>query len=198
MTYPLPAEHFPPFEIPEAANDAHWLIARTLPRGEFRAMKALNDLGIMAYCPCETKWRKTAKGKERVRYPLFQGYVFLSLPMDSMGGYVGLHQARSADGVSGIVKGPSGPVKVPHVAPTGWVNNPENKPRKRFGITNCNADEMAGKFDYAKDRNAAKEAVTSIRMSWEQFASVGRDLIMDAVEGKIELANLAENMQEAA
>jgi transcription antitermination factor NusG len=181
MTYPIPAEHFPCPEIPEAANDAHWLIARTLPRGEFRAMKALNDLGIMAYCPCETKWRKTAKGKERVRYPLFQGYVFLGLNRDIRGGYIALDQARSADGVSGVVKSNGQAATVRHAE-----------------IARINGQELAGKFDYAKDRNAAKEAVTSIRMSWEQFASVGRDLIMDAVEGKIELANLAENMQEAA
>lgn len=180
MTYPVPAEHFPCPEIPEAANDAHWLIVRTLPRGEFRAVSALKDLGFMAYLPCETKWRKTAKGKHRVRYPLFRGYVFLGLNLDVRGGYIGLEKARTADGVSGVVKANGQAATVRHSE-----------------IARINAKEIAGKFDYAKDRQQAKEAVTSIRMSWEQFASVGRDLIMDAVEGKVEIANVAEVLRAA-
>lgn len=111
MTYPLPMKAPFPLDL-EAANDDEWFVAYTNPRCEFRAALGLREQGIKVYLPCEIKWRRSKKSKERVRYPLFVRYLFVGLRVTN-GAPERLHEVRRTDGIESMVGIEGKPIAVP-------------------------------------------------------------------------------------
>lgn len=58
-----------------------WFIAYSKPRAELSSAQELRDLGVDAYCPAETVWRRHARTKTAVLRPLFPRYLFVEQPV---------------------------------------------------------------------------------------------------------------------
>lgn len=110
-----------------ASEPMTWYIARVEPRGERKALGGLIEAHISAYLPCEVRWRRHARKKERSAFALFPGYLFVGItPRQS------LYDVRSVDGVYGIV-GQTTPLPLT-ASGMAWLNN-------------LRADELKGEFD---------------------------------------------------
>ena len=132
-----------------------WFIARSAPRCEQRALTSLMENGITAYLPCETRWKRTRKAKERVKLPLFGGYLFIRLPLNDEGVPVGFHIARAANGVAGFVAMASRPAQVP----SAW-------------IARLMAEEESGAYDRTPPERSAFHAGQAVKIIRGQFAGV--------------------------
>ncbi|WP_332657348.1 transcription termination/antitermination protein NusG [Brevundimonas sp.] len=62
-----------------------WYAARTEGRGEKAAAEAIRELKLDVFLPCETRLRRTRKGKERIEHPLLPGYLFVGTNPDALG-----------------------------------------------------------------------------------------------------------------
>lgn len=74
-----------------------WFAIRTATRQELKAVTSLRELDIFAYCPVETRWRRTPRTRTKADVPLFTGYIFAQLDA------VGIALAHEADGVHAVV-----------------------------------------------------------------------------------------------
>lgn len=54
-----------------------WYIIRSASGRERAALESLQEVRLDAYLPCETRWRRTSKIKEKAQHPLFAGYLFV-------------------------------------------------------------------------------------------------------------------------
>lgn len=83
-----------------------WYVLRASTRQETRAVASLAELGLDAYCPNLTRWRRTSRVKTKVQAPLFVGYVFACLTDDDF------PTATDAEGVHKILSSAAGPLKI--------------------------------------------------------------------------------------
>ena len=81
-----------------ASEPMTWYIARVEPRGERKALNGLIECGISAYLPCEVRWMRHARKKERLALAMFPGYLFVGITARQS-----LYDVRSVDGVFGVV-----------------------------------------------------------------------------------------------
>jgi transcription antitermination factor NusG len=115
-------------------SEARWYAVYTGVRGEKKAalsiMDGLRGRGddLAVYLPCETKWRRHARKREVVTYPLFTRYLFVFIREEDM------YLVRSSEGVEDFVR--SGPH--PMTVPTRLVNQFRDM-------------EEAGDFDETRD-----------------------------------------------
>lgn len=75
-----------------------WYVLRSATRQWKRAMASLTELGLAHYVPMETRWRRTARIKERIETPLFGDYLFAKLEDADF------WKASEADGVHAILR----------------------------------------------------------------------------------------------
>ena len=61
----------------------HWYVAQTQVHAEERARANLERQGFHTYLPSYRRERRHARRREVVRAPLFPGYVFVQLDLDS-------------------------------------------------------------------------------------------------------------------
>ena len=95
----------------------NWYVVYTKPKAERRVELGLRELGLQAYCPVETFWKrrrtngqgrggKAKMGKDRARRPLLTRYLFVGLESDNF------HLVRSVDGVDAVIANAGKPVRV--------------------------------------------------------------------------------------
>lgn len=61
------------------SDSLFWHVVTTAPRQERRAHEGITDLGGVAYCPAQIRWRHYARDKRAEERALFTGYLFLGL-----------------------------------------------------------------------------------------------------------------------
>ena len=85
----------------------NWYVIYTKPKAERRVELGLRGIGLQAYCPVETFWkRRRTRGKDRARRPLLTRYLFVGLESDNF------HQVRAVDGVDAVIANAGTPVAV--------------------------------------------------------------------------------------
>lgn len=155
-------------DVPDVAGA--WFIARAAPRCERRALMSLRESGIVAYLPCEIRWRRTRNAKERVKLPLFGGYLFIRLPLDAEGAPHGFHIARACDGVSSFVTVASKPAYLP----SPWVER-------------LMSEERSGLYDRTPPERSAFTAGQAVRIIRGQFAGVLATVHAPADKGRVRI-----------
>jgi transcription antitermination factor NusG len=84
-----------------------WYCIRVATRSEGKAIRALADLGLSAYCPMETNWITHARTTERKDRPLLPGYIFATLTDSD------IWRVNRLDGVRGIIGAGGSPMPLP-------------------------------------------------------------------------------------
>ena len=91
----------------------NWYVVYTKPKAERRVELGLREIGLSAYCPVETFWkRRRTRGKDRARRPLLTRYLFVGLESDNF------HLVRTVDGVDAIIANAGKPLMVSY---GGWI-----------------------------------------------------------------------------
>jgi len=129
-----------------------WYCIRSATRQEKRAAEGLAQLSaaIEVYLPCSTNWRRHAGRKERVKRPLFPGYLFVSLPDELQ------HAALGVDGVHDFIRARGG------------------EPRPMFiaseAVNAIRDAERAGAFDDTKGKEPEIKPGAQVRISSGPFS----------------------------
>jgi transcription antitermination factor NusG len=84
----------------------NWYVVYTRPKAERRVELGLREIGLEAYCPVETFWKRRRGRKARARRPLLTRYLFVGLGTDNF------HLVRSVDGVDAVIANAGRPVAV--------------------------------------------------------------------------------------
>jgi transcription antitermination factor NusG len=74
-----------------------WLVCRTAVNREYRARAELRAQGFEVYVPSEIRWRRHARRKEAVSYPLFARYLFVRA------GASDVHRLNATDGIEAVL-----------------------------------------------------------------------------------------------
>lgn len=131
---------------------AQWFVIRTNPRCEFRALRGLEEIGLLAYAPCETKHRGRGAARRAVQYPLLVSYIFVHLAEGRS-----FWEARRIDGVEAFLMGANGhPEPIPH----------------RF-IARFAKAEREGRYDRTINAKEAKREVDRLRMNLGDLQALG-------------------------
>jgi transcription antitermination factor NusG len=94
-----------------------WYVIRSATRREATAERELRAAGFPVYLPCLTRWRRHAGVKEKIRRPLFPGYIFVGIDHARQS----FAQIRGVDGVHALVSKP-GLDGAPAEIPLHWVS----------------------------------------------------------------------------
>jgi len=86
-----------------------WYVAHTHPRSEVQALTHLRRQGFFAYVPQYLKRRRHARRTDTVRAPLFPGYLFVRMDIDT----IRWRAIRSTVGVRHLICNGEQPVAVP-------------------------------------------------------------------------------------
>lgn len=120
MSYRIPpsldeADGNLPMEAPR------WFVLRVVGGRESRALAALGDLlrpkGLVAYAPCEVRWRRKDGRRGKVRRPLVPGYLFVLATSDLF------HLIRAVEGVIGFLTRPTAAGPQPCAAPLEFITS---------------------------------------------------------------------------
>lgn len=104
-----------------------WAIIQTTPQASHIARLRLRQAGFVVFCPEETIWKTHRKGRDRVKRPLFVGYLFASSPRS-------VWRAAHLEGVRGII--------VPNL----------DQARVRSRIHDIYRAQKAGAFDHTESK----------------------------------------------
>lgn len=153
-------------------NDLSWFIARVAPMAERRLVYSLKDLKIAAYLPCETKWKRhRRKDKERMKFPLFVGYVFVGLTTDERGAPERLHELRNNVGILGLVGILGQPLQIPTVE-----------------VAMLLGQEEAGAFDHTPIEKIPFSVGQRVKIIRGQFAGVMVTIQEAAANDRVKVA----------
>ena len=97
-------------------DDLSWLLVATKPRSEFVARQHLERQGFEVCLPQITLRKRRQGTWQQVTEPMFPGYVFVGLEMDSQS----IAPIRSTRGCSHVVKF-GGEVSSPAANPSGTI-----------------------------------------------------------------------------
>ena len=86
-----------------------WYVAQTHVRSELRALTHLTRQGFATYMPQYLKRRRHARRSETVHRPLFPGYLFVLMDIES----IGWRAIRSTVGVRNLICNGDRPLAVP-------------------------------------------------------------------------------------
>ncbi len=86
-----------------------WYVAQTHVRAELRALTHLTRQGFATYMPQYLKRRRHARRSETVRRPLFPGYLFVLMDIES----IRWRAIRSTVGISNLICNGERPLAVP-------------------------------------------------------------------------------------
>jgi transcription antitermination factor NusG len=134
---------------------SRWYCVRTATRKEAKAVASLSELHLHAYCPMETRERKTPRGARLIEIPLFSGYIFALLDDN---GIADAHDAEGIHKVMGVDRQRGGE----QVA--SWVHA-------------IQAAERAGQFDRTKTTVQRFEIGERVRVSVGKYGGIVGTLV---------------------
>lgn len=139
-----------------------WHVATVSSRREASAVHDMQAIGIEAYYPKQARWKRTAKGKRRVEFPVIPGggYVFFQLNEAEEEQYI-----DTCDGVTGVLtcglteKGDRKLAVIPDTAEGNWVDRTREA-------------EERGDFDATIDRSVKLKAGDRVKIVAGAFAGM--------------------------
>ncbi len=149
-----------------------WFVVFCAHRSEFGIVESLLELGFDAYCPAETRWKRSARRKAPEKVALLPGYLFVGLDRDRHGDFP-FPNVRSVEGVVGLL-GIGEPKAVPFGGPTPDFEMARKDDEGPRSLWEMRALEAAGVFDYTRNAQAganAKKAKVRLR-SFTELAVV--------------------------
>lgn len=152
---------------PETFEGLSWFVVTCNVKCEKRAQLGLRRKGYATYLPTTKRWRVHARKKEVSESALFPRYLFIGLKPGQ-----DLYAMRSVDGVEGVVRNDTIPVRIP----------PES-------LSRLLEREQADEFDYTKLPELGPQYMPGdqVRLTAGAFTDVQGQVVSMLSKGRVEV-----------